>query len=252
LIYFVGAGPGDPELITVRGRHLLATAGVVVYAGSLVNPELLAVCRPDTAVYDSAGMTLAEIVAVMTAAHRDGQEVVRLHTGDPALYGAIQEQMEALAQEGVPYAVVPGVSSFLAAAAAAGRELTKPDVSQTVIITRLAGRTPVPEAENLRALAATGATLVIFLSVQLIDRVVEELAAGGLAPDTPVVVVERASWPDEKVVRTSLAGAAGEVRALGIARTAVIMVGRALAGEAVPSRLYAADFSHGYRRGQDP
>ncbi len=251
MIYFVGAGPGDPELITVRGRRLLEQAGVVVYAGSLVNPELLAVCRPDAAVYDSSGMTLAEIVAVMAAAHRDGREVVRLHTGDPALYGAIQEQMDALELEGVPYAVVPGVSSFLAAAAAAGRELTKPGVAQTVIITRMAGRTPVPQGENLRALAATGATLVILLSVQLIDEVVRELAAGGLAPDTPVVVVERASWPDQRLVRTTMGGVAGQVRTMGIGRTAVIMVGRALGGESVPSRLYAADFSHGYRRARD-
>jgi len=252
LIYFVGAGPGDPELITVRGQRLLAGAAVVVYAGSLVNPALLQVCRPDAAVFDSAGMTLPEIMAVMVAAHRDGKEVVRLHTGDPALYGAIQEQMEVLEREGVPYGVVPGVSSFLAAAAAAGRELTSPGVSQTVIVTRLAGRTPVPEPEKLRALAATGATLVILLSVQVIDQVVQELSAGGLAPDTPVVVVERASWPDERVVRSNLAGVAGRVQSLGIGRTAVIMVGRALAGETIPSRLYAADFSHGYRRGQDP
>ncbi|HUW63466.1 MAG TPA: precorrin-4 C(11)-methyltransferase [Spirochaetia bacterium] len=252
MIYFVGAGPGDPELITVRGQRLLAGAAVVVYAGSLVNPALLQVCRPDAAVFDSAGMTLPEIMAVMVAAHRDGKEVVRLHTGDPALYGAIQEQMEVLEREGVPYGVVPGVSSFLAAAAAAGRELTSPGVSQTVIVTRLAGRTPVPEPEKLRALAATGATLVILLSVQVIDQVVQELSAGGLAPDTPVVVVERASWPDERVVRSNLAGVAGRVQSLGIGRTAVIMVGRALAGETIPSRLYAADFSHGYRRGQDP
>ena len=252
MIYFVGAGPGDPELITVRGRRLLAEAATVIYAGSLVNPELLSVCRPDAAVYDSAGMTLPEIVAVMVAAHRDGKEVVRLHTGDPALYGAIQEQMEALEREGVPFGVVPGVSSFLAAAAAAGRELTSPGVSQTVIVTRLAGRTPVPETENLQALAATGATLVILLSVQRIDQVIQELGAGGLAPDTPVVVVERATWPEERVVRATLADVAGRVQSLGIGRTAVIMVGRALAGETIPSRLYAADFSHGYRRGQDP
>jgi len=248
LIYFVGAGPGDPELITVRGRRLLAGAPVVVYAGSLVNPELLALCRPDAIVHNSAGMTLEEIVAVMVAAHREGRDAVRLHTGDPALYGAVREQMEALERENVPYRVVPGVSSFLAAAAAAGLELTAPGVSQTVIVTRLAGRTAVPEAENLRTLAATGATLVILLSVQMIEQVAAELAAGGLPPDTPVIVVERASWPDEKVVRTSLGGVAGRVRDLGIGRTAVIMVGRALGGGAAPSRLYAADFSHGYRK----
>lgn len=252
MIYFVGAGPGDPDLITVRGRRLLAGAAVIVYAGSLVNPLLLSVCRPEAVVYDSAGMNLAEIVAVMVAAHREGKEVVRLHTGDPALYGAIQEQMEALEREGVPCVVVPGVSSFLAAAAAAGRELTSPGVSQTVIVTRLAGRTPVPEAENLRALAATGATLVILLSVQAIDQVVQELAEGGLTADTPVVVVERATWPDERVVRSTLADVAERVHNLGIGRTAVIMVGRALAGETIPSRLYAADFSHGYRGGPNP
>jgi len=252
LIYFVGAGPGDPELITVRGRRLLAEAAVVVYAGSLVNPELLAVCRPDAAVYDSARMTLAEIVAVMAAAHREGLDVVRLHTGDPSLYGALQEQLDALDEEGIPWTVVPGVSSFLAAAAAAGRELTKPGISQTVVITRLGGRTPVPQEENLRSLAATGATLVILLSVNMIERVVQELGEAGLTPDTPAVVVERATWPGERVVRSTLGEVAGRVRVLGIDRTAVIIVGRALGGETARSRLYAPDFSHGYRRGEDP
>jgi len=247
LIYFVGAGPGDPELITVRGRRLLAGAAVVVYAGSLVNPELLKICRPDAVIHNSAGMTLEEIVAVMVTAHREGRDVVRLHTGDPALYGAVREQMDALDREGVPYLVVPGVSSFLAAAAAAGLELTAPGVSQTVIVTRLAGRTAVPEAESLRTLAATGATLVILLSVHMIDQVVAQLSAGGLSPDTPVIVVERASWPDEKVVRSTLGEVAGRVRDLGIGRTAVIMAGRALGDGAAPSRLYAADFAHGYR-----
>lgn len=252
MIYFVGAGPGDPELITVRGRRLLAEAAVVVYAGSLVNPELLAVCRPDAAVYDSARMTLAEIVAVMAAAHREGLDVVRLHTGDPSLYGALQEQLDALDEEGIPWTVVPGVSSFLAAAAAAGRELTKPGISQTVVITRLGGRTPVPQEENLRSLAATGATLVILLSVNMIERVVQELGEAGLTPDTPAVVVERATWPGERVVRSTLGEVAGRVRVLGIDRTAVIIVGRALGGETARSRLYAPDFSHGYRRGEDP
>lgn len=248
VVYFVGAGPGDPELITVRGADLLRRAGVVVYAGSLVNPALLNLCSPGAVIYDSAGMHLAEIVEVMAQAAHQGRLVVRLHTGDPSLYGAIQEQMDALADRGIDSRVIPGVSSFFAAAAALRQELTLPEVTQTVILTRLAGRTAVPEAEEMRQLARHQATMCIFLSVHMIRELVAELLAGGYPADTPVAVVHRASWPDEQIVRGTLADIAGRVSAAGIKKTALIIVGRVLAGSYIPSRLYDAEFSHGCRR----
>jgi precorrin-4/cobalt-precorrin-4 C11-methyltransferase len=250
---FVGAGPGDPELITVKGARLLREADVVVYAGSLVNRELLALCCPAAVVYDSAGMTLDEAIGVMAEAVAGGSRVVRLHTGDPALYGAIQEQMAALEALGIPCRVTPGVTSAAAAAAALKQELTLPEVSQTVILTRLAGKTPVPERERLAEIARIGATLVIYLSVGMIDKVVEELLAGGYTRETPAAVVFRASWPDERIVEGTLDDIAGKVAEAGIHRQALILVGEVLGvrrdGLKARSLLYDGAFSHGYRQG---
>lgn len=253
-IYVVGAGPGAPDLITVRGLRLLEAADVVLYAGSLVNPELLAHARPDARIHDSAGMALPEIVATMVDAFRDGRRVVRLQTGDTSVYSALSEQLRAVAAEGIPVEIVPGVSAAMAAAAVLGCEYTLPEVAQSVIFTRMAGRTPVPAGEKLSGLAAHGTTLVLFLSTQMIHKVVEELAAG-YPEDTPVAVVYRASWPDQQVVRGSLADIVDKVRAAGIKMTAIIVVGRVLAALDIPepafrySKLYDPAFSHGFRRG---
>jgi precorrin-4/cobalt-precorrin-4 C11-methyltransferase len=246
-IIFLGAGPGDPELITLKGRRLLDEADLIVYAGSLVNPALLDGVRAE--IHDSAGMTLDEVLAVLTATQQAGKKVVRLHTGDPALYGAIREQMQRLAQAGIPCEVVPGVSSAFAAAAALKAELTVPEITQTVIFTRISGRTPVPETESLRKLAAVQASLCIFLSVGMIEQVAAELIAGGYPPDTPAAVVEKASWPDERIIRGALADIAAQVQAADIRKTAMILAGAALSDEpSAASRLYDAKFSHGYRK----
>lgn len=246
-IIFLGAGPGDPELITLKGRRLLDEADIVVYAGSLVNPLLLEGIKAD--IFDSAGMDLDEIIRIMATGYGAGKRVVRLHTGDPAIYGAIREQMLCLAKKNIPYDVVPGVSSALAAAAALNVELTVPEVTQTVIFTRQAGRTPVPEAESLQKLAAIGGSLCIFLSVTMMEKVVAELRAGGYSDETPVAVVAKASWPDQQVVRGTLADIGGKIAGSAIRKTAMILVGRALADESTAaSRLYDAGFSHEYRR----
>ncbi|XOF34310.1 MAG: precorrin-4 C(11)-methyltransferase [Candidatus Electrothrix sp. YB6] len=248
-IVFLGAGPGDPELITLKGRRLLDEADVIVYAGSLVNPALLDGIRAE--IHDSAGMTLDEVLAVLIPAWQAGKKAVRLHTGDPSIYGAIREQMQRLDQEGVPYEVVPGVTSAMAAAAALKAELTVPEVTQTVIFTRQAGRTPVPESESLRSLAAIRASMCIFLSVSMMDTVAGKLMEGGYPPDTPVAVVEKASWPDQSIVRGTLSDIAEKIRASAIRKTAMIVVGRALSDDpAAASKLYDAGFSHGYRDGQ--
>ena len=245
-IHFVGAGPGDPELLTLKGRRLLDSADMVVYAGSLVNPALLDGIRAEC--HDSAGLDLAAIMGLMIPASRAGKLVVRLHTGDPAMYGAIREQMQWLDREAIPYTVVPGVSSAFAAAAALRRELTVPEQTQTVILTRQAGRTPVPEAEALPKLAAIGASMCIFLSVGMMEQVVADLLAGGYAATTPVAVVEKASWPDERSERGAQQDIAALVAGAGIRKTAMILVGPALDDSSqAASRLYAEDFSHGCR-----
>jgi len=246
MIYFVGAGPGDPELITLKGHRLLQQADLVIYAGSLVNPALLGCTRPGTLIYDSARLNLEEIVTLMEQGHARGEEVVRLHTGDPSLYGAIGEQMELLDGKDIPYQVVPGVSSFLAAAAAVQREYTVPEATQTLIITRLEGRTPVPPAEDMRLLAAHGSSMVIFLSVDMIEKVVEQMRQGGYPGETPAAVVEKASWPEERVVLGTLDSIAALTRAAGINKTALIMVGDFLHSTG-KSKLYDREFSHGYR-----
>ena len=245
-VVFLGAGPGDPELLTLKGRRLLDDADLVVYAGSLVNPALLegigAVC------HDSAALDLEAIMTLLADGYRRGLRTVRLHTGDPAVYGAIREQMQWLDARAIPYEVVPGVSSVFAAAAALRTELTVPEVTQTVILTRQAGRTPVPERESLVRLAAAQATMCIFLSVGLIERVVADLLTGGYPVDTPIAVVERASWPDERIVRGTLADIAARVADSGIRKTAMIVVGPALSADSrVASKLYDAAFSHEYR-----
>lgn len=247
MIYFIGAGPGDPELISVKGARLIGEADVIIYAGSLVNPAVLMYAKKDAVVYDSAGMTLPEVLNVMREAHQNGQTVARVHTGDPAIYGAIQEQMDALDAEGISYDNIPGISSFLAAAAALKREYTLPDVTQTVIITRMEGRTPVPEKEKLALLAAHGATMCIFLSVHMVDAVAADLKAGGYAADTPVAIVQKASWPEQKIIHGTLDNIGETVRVEGIDRTALIIVGDFLRGKYSLSKLYDPSFTHGYR-----
>ena len=246
-VFFIGAGPGDPELITVKGQRLLHDADVVIYAGSLVNPALLMMAKQGAAVYNSATMTLGEVIAVMEKAVNEDKKVIRLHTGDPSIYGAIKEQMDELDARHIAYEVVPGVSSFLATAAALKAEYTLPGVSQTVIITRLEGRTPVPPAEKLASLAAHNATMCIFLSVHMLDGVVDELVKGGYQRETPVAIVQKASWPDQKIIRGTLSTIADEVKKAGVDRIAMIVVGHCLDSDYELSRLYAPEFSHMYR-----
>ncbi|MFZ5647317.1 MAG: precorrin-4 C(11)-methyltransferase [Bacillota bacterium] len=247
MIYFIGAGPGDSELITLKGARILSEADVVIYAGSLVNPEILNKCRPGAEIYNSAGMNLEEVLEVMFRANREGKTVARLHTGDPSIYGAIQEQMDSLSEKGIDFNVVPGVSSFFAAAAAIPHELTLPEVSQTVILTRLEGRTPVPGSEKLSDLARHRCTMCIFLSVNQMDRVVEELLEGGYSGETGVVVVEKASWPDQRIIKGNLLNISEKVQEAGIKRQALIMVGDVFGGEYSRSKLYDGSFSHGFR-----
>lgn len=249
-VYFVGAGPGDPDLITIKGRRLLDEADLVVYAGSLVNPALLVGVKAE--VHDSAGMDLDEIIDLMATAAGQGRKVVRLHTGDLSYYSAISEQIERLKARDVQYEAVPGVSSAGAGSAALGQELTIPEVSQTVIHTRMAGRTPVPEAESIESLSSHQTTMVIFLSVSMIAELVRKLGAGGYPEDTPVVVVERASWPEQRIVRGTVGDIAERVREAGIKKTALIYVGEALRASTEDtgkeSKLYDKDFKHGYRQ----
>ena len=249
MVYFVGAGPGDPDLITIKGRRLLDAADVVVYAGSLVNPALLTGIKAQ--VFDSAKMNLDEIIAVMIEGVRKGSTVVRLHTGDTSFYSAITEQIERLRALGIEYEVVPGVSSAMAGAAILGQELTVPEISQTVILTRVEGRTPVPESERLGDLARHRSTMVIFLSVGMIEEVRDELLKG-YGEDTPFVVIEKASWPEQKMVRGKLGDMAAIVKEAGIKKTALIYVGESLRASTdslgKESKLYHKDFTHEYRK----
>ena len=241
MIHFVGAGPGAPDLITLRGAKLLGEAGMIIYAGSLVNKELLALAKPGCAIYDSASMTLDEVVEKFREAEAAGVDTVRLHTGDPSIYGAIREQMDRLD-------VTPGVSSFCAAAAAARAEYTLPGVSQTVIITRMEGRTPVPEKEKIRSLASHRASMVMFLSSGMVRELCAELIAGGYAPETKAAMVYKASWPEQRVIRSNLTELPAEAEKYGIKNTALIMVGDFLGDEYELSKLYDKHFSHGFRK----
>jgi precorrin-4/cobalt-precorrin-4 C11-methyltransferase len=250
MIHFIGAGPGGEDLITVRGARLLGEADVIIYAGSLVNPALLKYKREGCVVHDSAGMTLEEVLSVMRETEAAGGDTVRLHTGDPALYGAIREQMDELDRLGLAYDVTPGVSAFSGAAAALQAEYTLPEVSQSVIITRMAGRTPVPEGEQLRKLAAHGCTIVLFLSTGLLEQVEEELLAGGYAPDTPAAIVYKATWPEERVYRCTVATLAQTAREHHVTKTALITVGGFLGDRYERSKLYDPGFTHGYREGK--
>ncbi len=250
MVNFVGAGSGAVDLITVRGQRLLEEADVIVYAGSLVNPGILDGRKESCEVHNSAYMTLEEVIEVMEAAHREGKQVVRLHTGDPSIYGAVREQMDELAKRGIPYEICPGVSSFCGAAAALKAEYTLPDVSQSVVITRMAGRTPVPERESIRSFAAHQATMVIFLSTGLLEELTRELLAGGYAPDTPAAIVYKATWPDEKVCRCTVETLADTTEKEGITKTALIAVGHFLEGDYQRSELYNPEFTTEFRAGK--
>lgn len=247
MVHFIGAGPGDPDLITVKGKRLIEEADVIIYAGSLVNHQVLAGARPDAAIYNSAGMTLPEVIAVMKEADSQGKTVARVHTGDPSVYGAHREQMVRLDELGIPYDVVPGVSSFLAAAASMKKEYTLPGISQTVILTRMEGRTPVPEKEQIEALAVHQASMAVFLSAGQMDELSSCLIRGGYPETTPAAVVYKASWEDEKIVTGTLKNIGERVRQAGIRKTAMITVGRFLGDEFELSKLYDENFSHGYR-----
>ena len=248
-VYFVGAGPGSPELLTVKAQRLLQNADCCIYAGSLVNPTIMELLKPTAERHDSAGMSLEQIIDLFQEAHRRNTDVVRLHTGEPSIFGAIGEQMDALDRLGIEYEVVPGISSFQAAAAALRVELTAPEIAQTIILTRTAGRTSMPPSEDLSRLAQSRATLCIFLSA---DRIAEltGMLAEHYGPDCPAALVYHASWPDEQIIRGTLEDIAGQAEASGITRTALFLVGRTLSRPVGHlSKLYDAAFSHGYRKG---
>ena len=249
MIHFVGAGSGAVDLITVRGQRLLENADVVIYAGSLVNPELLEYTKRDCKIFNSAYMTLEEVIAEMVSAEENGLETVRLHTGDPSIYGAIREQIDELERLGIKYDICPGVSSFFAAAATLGIEYTLPDVSQSLIITRAEGRTPVPEGEKLKSFASHQSTMVLFLSSGLVGKVQKELIEGGYSPDTPSAVVYKASWSDEKKFVTTLSRLEETMKKENITKTALIIVGKVLGNEYSRSKLYDGEFTTEYRRG---
>ena len=248
MITFVGAGPGAEDLITVRGQRLLQSADIVIYAGSLVNPGLLSLCRKECEIYNSAKMTLEEVMEVMERGEREKKEIVRLHTGDPCLYGAIQEQMDELDRCGISFEVCPGVSSFCGAAAALEAEYTLPGISQSVVITRMAGRTPVPEKESIRSFAAHQSTMVIFLSTGMLRHLSEELIRGGYPADTPAAIVYKATWPEEKVLRSTVADLAETAEAENVTKTALIVVGGVLDGKYERSKLYDPSFTTEFRK----
>ena len=250
MIYFIGAGPGDPELITVKGKRLIDEADIIIYAGSLVNPQVLSGAKPEAEIYNSATMNLEEVLEVMKCGVDAGKKVVRVHTGDPSIYGAHREQMVELEKMGIPYEIVPGVSSFLAAAASLKREYTLPGVSQTVILTRMEGRTPMPEGEKLADLAKHHATMIIFLSIGMMDELSATLRKE-YRPDTPVAVVYQASWPEQKIVRGTLLNIAEKVKAAGITKTALTVVGDFLGDDYELSKLYDKTFTHEFRKGVD-
>lgn len=246
-VYLIGAGPGDPELMTLKGKRLIDAADVIIYAGSLVNPKVLEGHKEGAEIHNSASMTLDEVLDVIQTGVEAGKRVVRVHTGDPSIYGAIREQMDRLEEMGISYEVVPGVSSFTASASVLKKEFTLPDVSQTVICTRLEGRTPVPEREQLESLAKHQASMAIFLSVQNIGEVVRRLTTS-YPETTPVAVVQRATWPDQKIVQGALADIEEKVKAADIHKTAQILVGDFLGDRYELSKLYDPSFSHEFRK----
>ena len=248
MVNFVGAGCGAADLITVRGARLLSEADVIIYAGSLVNPELLEYARDCCEIHNSAFMTLDEVICVMAEAERDGKKTVRLHTGDPCIYGAIREQMDRLDKLNIPYEICPGVSSFCGAAAALKAEYTLPDISQTVIITRIAGRTPVPEKESIRSLSAHGATMVVFLSAGMLEELSHELIERGYLPESPAAIVYKASWQDEKICRCTVEKLAETAEKNGIRKTALICIGGFLGDNYSLSRLYDSAFETEFRK----
>jgi len=249
-VYFIGAGPGDPDLITVKGRKLLEEAEVIIYAGSLVSKEHFKCCKENVVLYNSASMTLKEVIDAVISAKNENKKIVRLHTGDPSIYGAIKEQMDELDNLNIDYEIIPGVSSFTAAAAAINREFTLPSVSQTVILTRVEGRTPVPEKENLERLASIGASMALFLSVGMIEKVVEKLRRG-YGKNVPVAVIQRATWEDENVVIGTLEDIAEKVKEANITKQAQILVGDFINCDYEKSLLYDESFTHMFRTGKD-
>lgn len=248
MIYFIGAGPGAVDLITVKGKELLEKADLIIYAGSLVNPKLLDYAKPECVIMDSASMTLEEVIAAMVPAAQEGKLVVRLHTGDPSVYGAHREQIDMLRSYDLDFEIVPGVSSFCAAAAALDAEYTLPNVSQSVIITRMEGRTPVPNKQKIADYAAHKATMVIFLSSGMLEKLQTELIKGGYSADTPAAIVYKASWPDEKVVRCTVGTIAASAAEHNITKTALITVGDFLGCEYERSELYNPTYTHMFRQ----
>ena len=250
MIYIVGAGPGAEDLITIRGVELLKKADTIIYAGSLVNPGLLKYAKDDCSIHDSAKMTLEEVISVMEKDDGPNKIIVRLHTGDPCIYGAIREQMDILDSKGMEYEYVPGVSSFIGAASALKAEYTLPNVSQTVILTRMAGRTPVPEKEEIESLASHQATMIIFLTSTMLKELSRRLIEGGYSPDTPAAIVYKATWPDQKVIRTTVENIAVEAEKKGINKMALICVGNFLGDNYDRSKLYHPEFTHLFREGK--
>lgn len=249
MVYFIGAGPGDVDLITVKGRNTIEKADVVIYAGSLVSQEHMSYCKPECKIYNSAAMTLEEVIEVIVEAEKENKTVVRLHTGDPAIYGAIKEQMDELDLHEIAYEVIPGVSSFTAAASVIKKEFTLPSVTQTVILTRVEGRTPVPETEDLEKLASIGASMAIFLSISMIDKVVAKLRRG-YGRNVNIAVIERATWEDERAIIGTLDDIAEKVKEAGITKCAQILVGDFIDCDYDKSLLYDKTFTHMFREGR--
>lgn len=248
MVVFVGAGPGAMDLITVRGKEKLEEADIIIYAGSLVNPDLLKYAKKSAQIYDSSSMTLEEVISIMEKGEQEGKNTLRLHSGDPSIFGAVREQIDILDKKHIPFSIVPGVSSFQAAAASLHAEFTLPNVSQTLILTRMEGRTKVPKKEEISLLASHQASMVIFLSASMMGQLSKRLKEGGYSGDTPVAIIYKASWPDEKMIHTSVSGMESAAKAEGIFKTALIFVGDFLNGEYKRSRLYDPGFSHGFRK----
>ena len=251
MVHFVGAGPGAPDLITLRGKKLLEEADVIIYAGSLVNPKLLEYSKDICTIYNSAGMTLEKVIAVIRRAEEAGKTTVRLHTGDQSLYGAVREQMDALDRLGIAYDSCPGVSSFCGAASSLNLEYTLPGISQSVVLTRMEGRTPVPEKEKIREWASHSSTMVVFLSAGMLPELEKQLMEGGYSPDTPAAIVYKATWEDEKKVICTVGTLSESAEKTGISKTALILVGNVIGkADYDRSRLYDPSFTTGFREAE--